>query len=218
MLVPEGVLVSPKEVENFPDDRLVLLTTGSQGEPLSALTRFESRSGPEFTMRYNLYRSAQIIGAAAPGYSSAQALSALEQVFDETMPAEMGYAWSNVSYQEKKAAEGVPVWAIFSFSVAIAALWLRAVCSSLASRSSNSATRASSAAFRAASSAMSWPCSTISASRAASSALEVTDHHHPGTHLVIKATRWAGHQEIITGSNADACLNFQWRKSEPRDN
>ena len=75
--------------------------------------------------------------------------------------------------------------------------------SSLASRSSSSPIRTSSAAFRAASNAMSWPCSAISASRAASSGLEVTDHHHPGTHLVIKATRWAGHQEIITGSNAD---------------
>ena len=49
--------------------------------PLSTLTTFESRAGPEFTMRYNLYRSAQIIGSAAPGYSSAQAMAALEEVF-----------------------------------------------------------------------------------------------------------------------------------------
>ncbi len=62
--------------------------------PLSALTRFESRSGPEFTMRYNLYRSAQIIGSAAPGYSSAQAMAALEEVFAQTMPPEMGYDYS----------------------------------------------------------------------------------------------------------------------------
>src|SRR6202040_502357 len=46
--------------------------------PLSALTKVESRSGPEFTMRYNEYRSAQIIGSAAPGYSSDQASAALE--------------------------------------------------------------------------------------------------------------------------------------------
>src|SRR6266852_3060292 len=75
--------------------------------PLSALTRFESRSGPEFTMRYNLYRSAQIIGAAAPGYSSAQAMTALEQVFAETMPPEMGYDYMGMSFQEKKAQEGI---------------------------------------------------------------------------------------------------------------
>src|SRR6202035_2394736 len=42
--------------------------------PLTALTKFEPRAGPEFTMRYNLYRSAQIVGGAAPGYSSAQAM------------------------------------------------------------------------------------------------------------------------------------------------
>jgi HAE1 family hydrophobic/amphiphilic exporter-1 len=45
---------------------------------LSALTKFESRPGPEFTMRYNLYRCAQINGAGAPGYSSEQAMAALE--------------------------------------------------------------------------------------------------------------------------------------------
>src|SRR5262245_29592200 len=75
--------------------------------PLSALTRFEARSGPEFTIRYNLYRSAQIFTSAAPGYSSAQAMAALEQVFAETMPPEMGYDYLGISYQEKKAQQGV---------------------------------------------------------------------------------------------------------------
>jgi HAE1 family hydrophobic/amphiphilic exporter-1 len=59
--------------------------------PLSALTSFEPRSGPEFTMRYNLYRAAQINGSAAPGYSSDQATATLEEVFAQTMPPEMGY-------------------------------------------------------------------------------------------------------------------------------
>jgi HAE1 family hydrophobic/amphiphilic exporter-1 len=79
---------------------------GSMG-PLSSLTKFESRSGSEFTMRYNLYRSAQIIGSAAPGYSSAQAMKALEDVFDQTMPREMGYDYMGMSFQEKKAQQGV---------------------------------------------------------------------------------------------------------------
>ena len=74
--------------------------------PLSALTRFESRSGPEFTMRYNLYRSAQIIGSAAPGYSSAQAMAALEEVFAQTMPPEMGFDYMGISFQEKRAQRG----------------------------------------------------------------------------------------------------------------
>src|SRR5437868_10342192 len=75
--------------------------------PLSALTKFESRPGPEFTMRYNLYRSAEIIGGAAPGYSSEQAMKALEEVFAQTMPREMGYDYMGMSFQEKKAQEGV---------------------------------------------------------------------------------------------------------------
>jgi hydrophobic/amphiphilic exporter-1 (mainly G- bacteria), HAE1 family len=95
--------------------------------PLSALTRFESRSGPEFTMRYNLYRSAQIIGAAAPGYSSGQAMASLEQVFAQTMPSEMGYDYIGISFQEKKAQEGVPPAAIFGFSLLVVFLVLAAL-------------------------------------------------------------------------------------------
>ena len=95
--------------------------------PLSALTKFESRPGPEFTMRYNLYRSAQIIGGAAPGYSSAQAMKALEETFDKTMPREMGYDYMGMSYQEKQAQLGVPTWAIFSFSLLFVFLILAAL-------------------------------------------------------------------------------------------
>jgi len=85
--------------------------------PLSALTKIEHRTGPEFTMRYNEYRSAQINGSAAPGYSSNQATAALEQVFAQTMPREMGFDYSGISYQEKKAQQGVPPAAIFGFSL-----------------------------------------------------------------------------------------------------
>jgi len=95
--------------------------------PLSALTTFESRAGPEFTMRYNLYRSAQIIGSAAPGYSSAQATAALEQVFAQTMPPEMGYDYLGISFQEKKAQEGVPPSLIFGFSLVVVFLILAAL-------------------------------------------------------------------------------------------
>src|SRR6202043_335702 len=76
--------------------------------PLSALTSFEPLSGPEFTMRYNLFRSAQINGSASPGYSSDQATAALEDVFAKTMPKEMGFDYIGMSFQEKKAREGVP--------------------------------------------------------------------------------------------------------------
>jgi HAE1 family hydrophobic/amphiphilic exporter-1 len=95
--------------------------------PLSALTTVETRLGPEFTMRYNLYRSAQINGSAAPGYSSKEATVALEEVFAKTMPREMGFDYLGMSFQEKKAEEGVPPVAIFGLSLVFVFLILAAL-------------------------------------------------------------------------------------------
>src|SRR5216683_1149166 len=95
--------------------------------PLSALTKIEPRSGPEFTLRYNEYRSAQINGSAAPGYSSAQAMKALEETFAQTMPAEMGYDYMGMSFQEKVAQQGVPAWVVFGFSLLFVFLVLAAL-------------------------------------------------------------------------------------------
>ncbi|HTC88011.1 MAG TPA: multidrug efflux RND transporter permease subunit [Bryobacteraceae bacterium] len=95
--------------------------------PLSALTRFKSGSGPEFTMRFNEYRSAQLNGAAAPGYSTNQGMKALEDVFAQTMPPEMGYDYSGMSFQEKKAQEGVSSSVIFGFSLLFVFLILAAL-------------------------------------------------------------------------------------------
>ena len=85
--------------------------------PLSALTSVRNIAGPEFTMRYNLYRSAQINASAAPGYSSGQVMRALEEVFHETMPSEMGFDYMGMSFQEQKAAQGISPAAIFAFSL-----------------------------------------------------------------------------------------------------
>ncbi len=91
----------------------------SKGEavPMSALTSVRNVSGPEFTMRYNLYRSAQINASAAPGFSSTQVMRALEEVFAETMPNEMGYEYMGMSFQEQKAQQGVSPAVIFGFSL-----------------------------------------------------------------------------------------------------
>ncbi len=94
--------------------------------PLSALTSLEQRSGPEFTMRYNLYRSVQINAVTAPGYSSTQGMKVLEEVFKDTMPAEMGYDYLGMSFQEKKAQEGVPAWVVFALSILFVFLILAA--------------------------------------------------------------------------------------------
>ncbi|HKX27008.1 MAG TPA: multidrug efflux RND transporter permease subunit [Blastocatellia bacterium] len=74
--------------------------------PLSALVTTRSISGPEYTNRFNLYRAAQVLGSAAPGYSSGQAMAALEEVAKEVLPPEMGYDWADLSYQEKQASGG----------------------------------------------------------------------------------------------------------------
>ena len=101
----------------------------SAGEmvPLSALTKFDSHNGPEFTMRFNEYRSAQLNGAAAPGYSSDQAMKALEDTFAQTMPAQMGFDYSGMSFQEKKAQQGVSPSIIFGFSLLFVFLILAAL-------------------------------------------------------------------------------------------
>jgi HAE1 family hydrophobic/amphiphilic exporter-1 len=95
--------------------------------PLSTLTSIKPRLGPEFTMRFNEYRSAQINGSAAPGYSADQATAALEDVFKQTMPREMGFDYSGMSFQEQKAREGVPPAAIFGLSLLFVFLILAAL-------------------------------------------------------------------------------------------
>jgi multidrug efflux pump len=72
--------------------------------PLSTLQTLEPSFGPQFTNRFNVYRAAQVTGSAAPGYSSGQAMAALEEVARQTLPKTMGYDWSDLSYQERKAS------------------------------------------------------------------------------------------------------------------
>jgi HAE1 family hydrophobic/amphiphilic exporter-1 len=90
------------------DDMKSFYVRNARGEmmPLSTFVNVRTTTGPEYTVRFNLYRSAEIIGAAAPGYSSGQALAALEEVAAQTLPPEMGYAWNALSYQEKAAQGG----------------------------------------------------------------------------------------------------------------
>jgi HAE1 family hydrophobic/amphiphilic exporter-1 len=95
--------------------------------PLDTLTRIERRTGPEFTMRYNLYSCAQINAIQATGFTSDQAMNALEAVFQETMPPQMGYDYLGMSFQEKQAQQGVPPAAIFGFSLLFVFLILAAL-------------------------------------------------------------------------------------------
>jgi HAE1 family hydrophobic/amphiphilic exporter-1 len=97
-----------------------------QPVPLSTLVSMQTVYGPEFTIRYNGYRAAQINGSVARGYSTGQAMAALEQVFAETMPSEMGYDYMGMSFQEKMAVQGVPVSLIFGLSLVMVFLILAA--------------------------------------------------------------------------------------------
>ena len=88
-----------------------------QALPLTAFTTAQHMTGPEYILRYNEYPCAQVNAAAAPGYSSGQAMKALEQVFAQTMPSGMGYDYYGISYQEQKAAQGVSAGLVFGLSV-----------------------------------------------------------------------------------------------------
>jgi multidrug efflux pump len=95
--------------------------------PLDAISTIQNIAGPEFTLRYNEYRAAQINGSAAPGYSSYQAMNALEETFRQTMPNEMGYDYLGLSFQEKKAQQGVSPTVVFGMSLIFVFLILAAL-------------------------------------------------------------------------------------------
>jgi HAE1 family hydrophobic/amphiphilic exporter-1 len=80
--------------------------------PLSTLVRADPSVGPAYTNRYNLYRSVEVLGGAAPGYSSAQAMAAVEQVAKEVLPPDVTYEWTNMSYQEAHAGSGGGTFAL----------------------------------------------------------------------------------------------------------
>src|SRR3954471_16930966 len=95
--------------------------------PLDAISTIKNIAGPEFTLRYNEYRAAQINGSAAPGYSSYQAMNALEETFRQTMPNDMGYDYLGLSFQEKKAQQGVSPTVVFGMSLIFVFLILAAL-------------------------------------------------------------------------------------------
>jgi hydrophobic/amphiphilic exporter-1 (mainly G- bacteria), HAE1 family len=112
-----------------PDNVGRFYVRNSRGEnvPLSTLTTVKSQLGPEFTMRFDEYRCAQINGSAAPGFSADQASAALEDVFQQTMPREMGFDYSGISFLEQKARQGVPPAVIFGLSLLFVFLILAAL-------------------------------------------------------------------------------------------
>ncbi|MEZ5148380.1 MAG: efflux RND transporter permease subunit [Bacteroidales bacterium] len=82
--------------------------------PLSTIATIRPMAGPDYTNRFNLYRSIEVTGGPAAGYSSTQAMQALKEVAEETLPADMSYAWNAMSYQEEKASGSLGIILTFS--------------------------------------------------------------------------------------------------------
>ncbi len=99
---------------------------GSQ-VPLGSLVHVKQITGPEFILRFNEYNAAQLNIVGAPGYSSGQVRAALEEVFHQTMPSGMGFSYQGMSFQEQRAAEGLPAWVVFGLSLLFVFLILAAL-------------------------------------------------------------------------------------------
>lgn len=107
------------KIENF-------FVQNNQGEmvPLSTLATIKSTSGPDYTVRFNLFRAVEVTGGPAPGYTSAQAMQALKEVAAETLPADMTTSWNAMSFQENKASGSLGI--ILTFSLVFVFLILAA--------------------------------------------------------------------------------------------
>ena len=117
----DGYRTQAQDVMNF-----FVRNKDGQMLPLSSVISLQTRAGPEFTSRFNEYRAVEITGSPAPGFSTVQALSALEQVAAQVLPKGMGYDWNGLSYQQKKASAQVSPAAVFGFSLLVVFLILAA--------------------------------------------------------------------------------------------
>jgi HAE1 family hydrophobic/amphiphilic exporter-1 len=112
------------DFRNTPNDILRLFVRNKNGDmvPVATLAEVESQTGPQVVSRYNLFRSADISGGPAPGFSSGQAIAAMEQTAEQTLPAGFGYEWTSMSYQEIQAAGQAPI--IFGLALLFVYLFL----------------------------------------------------------------------------------------------
>jgi len=111
--------LTPEDVE-----RLRVRNSQRQMIPLGTLISVKQTVGPQIVNRYNLYPAAAISGEAAPGYSSGQALSLMEQMARSKLPPSMGIDWTGISYQEKKV--GGEAFLVFGLAVIMVYLVLAA--------------------------------------------------------------------------------------------
>ncbi|WP_033070462.1 efflux RND transporter permease subunit [Thalassospira australica] len=111
-----------KPYRSSPEDILRLQTRNSDGDmvPLGSVLSVSETFGPDTAMRYNAYRSADLNGNAAPGYSSGEAEAAIMKILDETLPPGMSYEWTELTYQQILAGNT----AIYIFPICILLVFL----------------------------------------------------------------------------------------------
>ncbi len=101
--------VNKEQINNF-----FLKNNKGDMVPLSTLVTVKDISGPDYTNRFNLFRAVEVTGSPGKGYTSAQAMKALEEVANDVLPDDMGYAWNAMSYQENKASGSLIMILAFS--------------------------------------------------------------------------------------------------------
>jgi len=113
------IRVSPESI-----DQIYVRSSSGKMVPLSTLMKRSSGAGPDLIQRYNMYRTAEISGAAVAGYSSGEALAAMERTAADHLPQGYGYEWAGTAYQEKQAGGTQAV--IFAMGLTFMFLFLAA--------------------------------------------------------------------------------------------
>lgn len=121
------IMQAEPEVRSRPEDinRYYVRTASNEMVPLGTMLTITPTSAPDVVYRYNRFRTASILGSAAPGYTSGQAVAAMERLAREVLPQGFSYEWTGTVYQQK-LSEGKEVY-IFGFAALLVFLFLAAL-------------------------------------------------------------------------------------------
>ena len=113
------VVQSDAQYRQNPEDLTRLYTRNNQGQmvPLSSVVSTQWTAGPDLLPHFNGFTAAKINGNAAPGYSSGDAITVMEAVAKETLPPGYTFAWSGLSYEEKKSGGTSGLAFVFGFII-----------------------------------------------------------------------------------------------------
>ncbi len=120
------ILQAEPSYRTKPEDLAQLYVRNNKGTmvPIKAVTTSRYISGADIVTRFNNFPAAKVIGNAAPGYSSGQAIAAMEEIAHKVLPSDFGYAWSGQAYEEKQAGSTAAM--VFAFALVMVFLILAA--------------------------------------------------------------------------------------------